>query len=577
MSVPKRSFLLVIIGLSLVDFFASLQITAITVALPSIRDQLGIPLAAAKNIIFAYLAMMLAALVFAIVNGSYLKKHVRPASLFFAGLSVYSLGSVLALLPGSFYFLLFALVMQGLGAGFSFVGQLSLISTRWKKMVGHIMPCLETAMAAGIVVGPLLGGLLAERHIYSFPAWRLIFAASAVASATALILFRLNYREKKEESRCEPEICEGRKNSRKMNYPAVLAIQGSVALASIGMSFVASIYLQDFKLATPLASGFIIFFASAGSVAGAWISRRRVGPISFIKEALAVITVGSILISLGIVSGWAWFLIAPISVFGLGMGMCNVALYVHFSKMDPDFRDNAMFLMFFQAGNILGVTISEAIIAGRGDGYESASLVITLFVVGAFLLGSRFLKRIDVTAGKELKVIRHDGISDETTAKRVFTVYEEAMEYANQVSPIQQSYTDWKEFKEVAANPEMITLTLCHRDEVIGMAMMTANIALVPWANSEYFKRKMSDKYSQRVIYYIKAINVLTKWRSEKRGAFLLKHIIHQIDCPHGVAIFDCSENATGDISRWVHMLFGDFAKIEPLDRQLFYVCSWDL
>ena len=577
MSVSKRSFFLVIVGLSLVDFFASLQITALTVALPSIRDQFGIPLAAAKNIIFAYLAMMLAALFFAIVNGSYLKKHLRPASLFFIGLVVYFLGSILAFLPGSFYFLLLALVVQGLGAGFSFVGQLSLISKRWKKMVGHIMPCLETAMAAGIVAGPLLGGFLAERNLYLLPAWRLIFVASAIASAAALILFRLNYREKKGEGHCEPEVCGGREHSRKTNYPAVLAIQGCVALASIGMSFVASLYLQDFKGAAPLASGFIIFFASVGSVAGAWISRRRVGPVSFIKEALAVIAVGSILISLGVVSGWSWLLVAPISVFGLGMGMCNVALYVHFSKMDPDFRDNAMFLMFFQAGNILGVIISEAIIAGRGDGYESASLVLSLFVVGAFLLGSRFLRRIDVIAGDELKVVRYDGIYDEIMAEKVFSVYEEAMEHANQVSPIQQSYTDWKEFREVAANPEMITLTLCHRGDIIGMAMMTANIALVPWANSEYFKRKMSDKYNQKVIYYIKAINVLAKWRSEKRGAFLLKHIIHQIDCPHGVAIFDCSENATGDISRWVHMLFGDFAKIEPLDRQLFYVCSWDL
>ena len=574
---PRKSFRLAVIGLSLVDFFAALEVTALVVALPSIRDQFGITLAAGKNIIFAYLAMMLAALFVAVVNGKYLSQKVSPQKLLFGGLFSYAAGSAMAAIPGSFAMLILALVVQGFGAGLSFVGQLSFISSRWKRNVGNIMPYCETAMAAGIVSGPLLGGFAAQRVFAGIPGWRYIFILAGIASVCSFYLVKRYFKEKEGGERQEEKAVEHRRLFRGLNYTTTLILQGIVILVSIGMSFSISLYLQDFLRMDSLASGFIIFFASLGSVAGAWISRTKVGPVSFIKEALNVVIIGSLFIALSVVSGSSWFLVVPIFIFGVGLGMANISLYVHFAKMDIDFRDNALFLIFFQAGNILGVTASEIAINHLGSTYGVTVLALSLLGAGVIIAVGRFLKKIEISGGKDLKVNRHDGIADEQLARKIFDIYQEAMEYANQVSPIQQSYTHWDEFKEIVKHRELITLALQYRGETIGMAMITANIDLVPWANTEFFKRKMNNQYEQRVIYYVKALNVLKKWRSQKRGAYLLKTIIDQVDYPHGVAVFDCSENATGDISNWVRLMCGDYAKIAPLDRQLFYVCSWDV
>ena len=163
------------------QFVVVLDIAVVNVALPSIKDDLGFSEANLQWVISAY------ALVFGgfLLLGGRLADILGRRRVFFAGLIVFSVGSLLCGLAWSEASLIGARAIQGLGAAAITPSALSIVTTTFTE--GRERNIALGAWGAvggfGAVAGVLLGGVLTQ-----LLSWEWIFFVNVPVGAAALVL-----------------------------------------------------------------------------------------------------------------------------------------------------------------------------------------------------------------------------------------------------------------------------------------------------------------------------------------------------------------------------------------------------
>lgn len=154
-----RSRWLALAAITVVSFLLTLEDTAVSVALSSIRRDLGVGLTGLEWVVNAYtLALAVLVLPAGKLADGYGRRRV-----FLAGVAVFTVSSLAAGLAGSGAELIAARALQGAGAALAGSAALSIVSVSFpERERGAALGIWASASAVGLAVGPLAGAMLTE-------------------------------------------------------------------------------------------------------------------------------------------------------------------------------------------------------------------------------------------------------------------------------------------------------------------------------------------------------------------------------------------------------------------------------
>ncbi|MGD9739310.1 MAG: MFS transporter [Bauldia sp.] len=162
---PRTLILLATIIASSMGF---IDANVVTVALPTIQEQLGAEFAAVQWVLNGYV-LMLAALI--VVAGSLGDIYGRRR-IFLAGIIVFVAASIACALAPSIGFLIGARVVQGFGAALLIPQSLAIISASFPKEIrGRAIGTWAAISAAMTALGPPAGGFLVDRLDWPVVFW----------------------------------------------------------------------------------------------------------------------------------------------------------------------------------------------------------------------------------------------------------------------------------------------------------------------------------------------------------------------------------------------------------------------
>ena len=153
----RRARWAVLASLTLVSFLLLLDDTAVALALPAIREQLGLGLKGMEWVVNGYTLPFAA---FVLLAGQLSDRHGRRR-VFLIGLALFAFASLLAGLAGDTATLIGARALQGVGAALVAPASLSIIAATFPaKERGWALGVWAGVTATALGVGPLLGALV---------------------------------------------------------------------------------------------------------------------------------------------------------------------------------------------------------------------------------------------------------------------------------------------------------------------------------------------------------------------------------------------------------------------------------
>ncbi len=175
-----REHLLVIVTLLVASFVVILNETVMSVAIPVLQDDLGVPPSVGQWLTTAFMLTM--AVVIPLTG--YLIQRVTTRTLFVAAMSLFTAGTVLAFASTTFSMLLVARVVQASGTAV----MLPLLMTTVMTIVpverrGAMMGNITVVIAVAPALGPTLSGFILD-HL----GWRWIFGVVAPIALAALVV-----------------------------------------------------------------------------------------------------------------------------------------------------------------------------------------------------------------------------------------------------------------------------------------------------------------------------------------------------------------------------------------------------
>jgi MFS family permease len=404
-------------ALCLVQFVDVLGVTVVITALPSMLNDLGSSASSATPIVTGY-AMFFGGL---LMLGARLGDRYGHRTVLVAGLAVFALGSLVAAIAGSLFWLVVARCIQGAAAAGSVPSALRLLSavTADEGERRRALAAWSASGAAAGACGLILGGVLTD-----IAGWRLLFWLN-LPLAAGLVVAVL---------RAAPALPATRRKRLDLLGAAVLtvAVMGLVlgcalleqsgrvgtGLALIGVGVVLSIlfalverrsaepllpgaairdrrlrvgaavsalntastssaitlvtlYLQDTRGASPAAAGFALLPFSllvvlAAGVASARLMRRA-GP-----RVAAAIGLGLIAVSdVGLLSSSTavWLLVVSLGFGGVGLGLASVAATTIGTAVPEELAGTAAGVLntTAQLGTALGVAVVVLIASSTAD------------------------------------------------------------------------------------------------------------------------------------------------------------------------------------------------------------------
>jgi EmrB/QacA subfamily drug resistance transporter len=173
-------------------FMIMLDNTVVNVALPSIQQDLSADLSELQWIVTGY-ALSFAALM--LIGGKLADAYGRRL-IFVVGIAIFTLSSLWCGLADSGDMLIFARVVQGIGAALMNPATLSIIAATFPpKERGMAIGIWAGVSALALAIGPLVGGLLTE-HL----SWHWIFFVNVPVGVLGIAASYLLIRESKDET-----------------------------------------------------------------------------------------------------------------------------------------------------------------------------------------------------------------------------------------------------------------------------------------------------------------------------------------------------------------------------------------
>lgn len=170
-------------SLALTMLLASLGVSIPNIALPSISKYFGAAFSQTQLIIIGYLL----AITVLIVAAGKIGDLFGRKRIFLIGIALFSVAALAAGFAFSLWVIVFARIIQGLGAAILMSMSIALISDSVpKEKIGIVMGLMGTMSAVGTASGPLIGGILINTY-----GWRSVFfLMSAIGILSFLMVKR---------------------------------------------------------------------------------------------------------------------------------------------------------------------------------------------------------------------------------------------------------------------------------------------------------------------------------------------------------------------------------------------------
>ena len=180
---PQRPLL--VLGIVLTSVFVQLlDISIVNVAIPSIQSDLGATTASIQLVLAGYQLAFACTLITAARLGDI---HGRRR-LFLAGMTVFTLASLLCGLAPDPTTLVLARILQGLGSGLMFPQVLAVIQVSFPPAErGKAFGIFGATIGLATICGPLFGGLLLQANLFGTD-WRAIFLVNVPVGIGAIVL-----------------------------------------------------------------------------------------------------------------------------------------------------------------------------------------------------------------------------------------------------------------------------------------------------------------------------------------------------------------------------------------------------
>jgi len=168
-------------------FMAVLDSTIVNVSLPKIMSSFGVGLSTIQWVITAYMLSMAAML----PTSGWLADKFGYKKVYFWGLFLFTIGSLLCGLSNDETSLIVSRVIQGLGAGMIQPLGMAIITREFPlRQRGLALGFWAIAAAASVSFGPMIGGYLVDNF-----SWQLIFDVNVPVGIVALVLTVIIQRE----------------------------------------------------------------------------------------------------------------------------------------------------------------------------------------------------------------------------------------------------------------------------------------------------------------------------------------------------------------------------------------------
>jgi len=186
---------LLLIGIAIADLLAAIDSTAVIVAMPRIAHDLSLSAPAVSFIQIIYTF----ALITALIPAGKIGDVIGHKKIFLTGLAIFGLASLCLTVVPSFTLLLILRVIQGVAGGMLYTSSGALIAHHWKS-TEQAFGITAAVFGIGMLIGPLLGGLLSDSSLGSFSGWHFIFAINVPITLIGIWLIRREAKETPKDS-----------------------------------------------------------------------------------------------------------------------------------------------------------------------------------------------------------------------------------------------------------------------------------------------------------------------------------------------------------------------------------------
>ena len=234
----KKVLTYLLIGIALADLLAAVDSNAVTIALPKIAQDFGIGLSAVALVTVAYTAGLVASL----IPVGHLGDHFGHKKAFLLGLLGFGASSAAIIASHNLTTMLVFRLIQGVCAGVLYTASGALVAKHWKN-TEMAFGVTAAFLSIGMLIGPLIGGFLADLNVGGFAGWHWIFAVNVpiVLASYILVLFTA----KETETHPAPSKADWHGLLSNRTFLAIAAFTALCMFCLPALSFISSFYLQD--------------------------------------------------------------------------------------------------------------------------------------------------------------------------------------------------------------------------------------------------------------------------------------------------------------------------------------------
>ncbi|MDD5489611.1 MAG: MFS transporter [Candidatus Moranbacteria bacterium] len=381
---PNTRKKLVFFSFLLIDFFATVDIGATTVAAPKIVEYFGVAKNLTTWVVNTDLIALSVSLIILLVLSGRIKRRDREKYLLIEGLVYFIVGCALCYFANSSELFFFGLAVKGFGKGMLFVGQMWAMTKSFKEKIIIPLVWSEIGFVGGVIFGPIIGGLFSGLYPGS---WKLIFLASFFTGLLTLAIFAFFYKQRSEDG----FFLDTAHKKLGVIFWSIMACELVISIVSLGLEFMISVYFQNYRSFTPFAVGMILLCSSLGIISGSgWALKRNNVGISSMQRNLIYLSIVTLLIGPVLAIGNNVVLVFLLFGEGFFYGLLSVINYAYLSKIMPSrlvVRGAIIYIFVANFGSAIGVQMETLWQVSKGNFMiVSVTMAILIQIVLFFLV-----------------------------------------------------------------------------------------------------------------------------------------------------------------------------------------------
>jgi len=257
----KKAKIFVLIGLVLMELFATVDITGVTVLVPTLQNYFNIPADIAGWILMAFL---LPFALFLVPLGWLTDKTGQPEKVIIYSILGFSIFSLLCALAPNEYWLIGFRIGKGICAAGMFTSEFVIIIKYWEDP-RRTVEIVIAGIAVGILTGPLVGAAFATALL-----WRFFFLVGTFLALIAFVSCQsLNKLQPVKREADQVSLKEKFKFWAKARYLAKMLFWGmlldfTLALTTQGANFLITLHVQEHLGKSALFNGIILAIIALG-------------------------------------------------------------------------------------------------------------------------------------------------------------------------------------------------------------------------------------------------------------------------------------------------------------------------